>query len=421
MNFIRMAARNLFKQIKEYYLFITIIAISTAVIFNVMNVSMDRIALRVIQDGGLLTLTFCFLIVFIAVFLGCYVSYYFSHTKTKELGIIGISGGSVVHTALYLSTQNLIINGVGAVIGIIGGLIISPIYMLIARNNLSPLIKVFHVTPTALGLTVATVLIECTISLYISTGYCYRKSIKELLVEKERVLAEDKRAFKINPIVYCIVYLFSLIGLYFVAGTNGGNAAAYIVFACVFGTFGIIRYGVPKIINKKRSRGNLYHKEKMIWTGNLVALSRKTVGLLTTMMVGIVAIDSWLVIFNSDKTIKFMLNLQLMNFMILISLAIIYRITVEVKNRVGAFKHLKLMGYTKNEIKSIIFREAIGYYLIFAILVYIPILDVMITSIVRGAISIEYGAVLIAPVILLLVLLAMITYYRYKRIIMREI
>lgn len=420
MNFIRMATNNLLKQIKSYYLFILTIAVSTAVIFNAMNTTMNEEIMIGLGEYSTMLSLLAFFLVFTSVLMSGYVSYYFITSKTKEVGVIGISGGSVIHTALYLSIQNILIEIIGAVIGLVVGLAISPLYNLVVKSNLN-IDGGANISSAAIKLTLGWIFIQACYALTVGIGYAYRKTIRELMVEENTALAEDKRLLRIPSGFYIFLYVLGIIFMYLIGGTEGGNVSAYIVVISVAGASGILKYSLPKYLSKQRKKGKLYKKGKMIWTGNLSVLLTRTSLLLVTMMLGIVAIISLVIFNNANYEITFMLNLQLVTFLILISLAIIYKLSAEIFGRKDSFYHLNIMGYTKAEIEDTIKKEIIAYFIIFVLLALLPVIATIIASIIRGTITVGNAIGLILPSLMVITLVAVISYIGYKKIIFKRI
>lgn len=421
MNFMRMAKDNLFKQISNYSLFILTIAVSTAIIFNAMNLTMNIEIMRELGEYAYMINLFSFFIVFIAVLMSSYVSYYFITSKTQEIGVIGISGGSVAHTAVYLGIQNILIEVIGAVIGIIVGLALSPLYMLLVKYNLGANVATFKVASSAIYLTIAWVVIQAMSAIVVGVGYAYKKTVRELMVEQKAVISEDKRTFKIPTFFYIIVYSLSIWFLYMIGGTTAVDVAPYISVLTVGGSLGIIKHGIPKYLDKKRKKGSLYKREKMIWTGNLAILIKKTSLLIITMMVGIIAIDSLILLNSTSSELMFMLNLELVTFLLLISLAIAYKIFAEVNLRKSEFRAILIMGYSIKQIRSTIRKEVMAFFGVIITLTLVPIATLCISSVLKGSVVVSTALGILAPTIIVMILVGIISYFGYIKIILKRI
>ncbi len=157
MNFIRMAKDNLLKNLKEYYVCIGTYAISVIVIFNILNSTYDKgIFYSSDMSGEVLisNMTIMLVIVIIAFLMCCYISNYYGTTKVRDIGIIGISGGSVEKTAIYIGVQNIILQGIGITIGLVLAVLSSPIYNYFIKINLEIERSILYISPEAIGLTI---------------------------------------------------------------------------------------------------------------------------------------------------------------------------------------------------------------------------------------------------------------------------
>lgn len=425
MNFIIMARDNLFKNIKKYYACIGTYAISVVIIFNILNSTYDKSLFYSSGMSGVVlmsNITVMLVIIIIAFLMCCYVSNYYGTTKMRDIGIIEISGGSVEKTAIYIGTQNIILQGIGIIIGIVLAVVFSPIYNFLLKINLGLEGNIFHVSAEAIGLTILVIIIEFAMSILVSVGFCYRRTILELMNYDKTIFEKDKRMIKKPTIIYIIIYILGLFPLYYLAGEDVGPVLLMNIIICVAGAIGTIRFGVPKYLDKKRKSGKLYDCEKSVWTGNVITLIMKISPLMAFIMVSISStIGPILSSLDASYSTIFITNIQLFSLLALLSFAVIFKMLVEINNRRIIYRNLKFMGYRDDQLKSIIKKEVFVFFSIFIVLTFIPLIIMGASSVIKGNVSIiELIQIIIVPLITMIIL-ELITYRLYKNKVIKMI
>jgi hypothetical protein len=128
--------------------------------------------------------------------MGGYVAHFFITTKVKELGIIIISGGSIIQTSLYIGIQTLIIEIIGILIGFVLGFISVPCYSYIINITLNVDLPLMDISLNALVLAGIFVVIQCFYSVLIGTGFCYRTTVTDLMNYNDKVSLDDTGFFR---------------------------------------------------------------------------------------------------------------------------------------------------------------------------------------------------------------------------------
>ena len=65
-------------------------------------------------------------------------------------------------------------------------------------------------------------MIEFIMSVLVATGFCYRRTILELMNYNRTTFERDKRLFKKPTAMYFITYILGLVSTYYLAGENVG-------------------------------------------------------------------------------------------------------------------------------------------------------------------------------------------------------
>jgi len=431
MNLMRVAKNNLLSQIKDYYLCIMTIAFSTAIIFISINNSpltssnIDFIKSAEVQQtaqmgngfgiAGLLT-------IFVAFAMSCYAAYYLATTKVKELGIMGISGASILQTATYAGIQNVIIEVIGSAIGIVLGVICSPILNLIMSNIFDMNNAIWNISLENIGLTLLIIIIQIVFSILVATGFSYRNSISDLLDYDRKNFIDDIRLVKFPTIVYWITYLISLVILYFIGSEEESTLTDIIALIACINVSAIIKQWIPQFMDKQRKRGAFYVKEKMIWAGNAVKLITRTGILLIIMMIGIVISQLPLLKANEISNSElFSYYFKAVSFLLLLSFTLLFKIVTEINERRKEYKQINILGYSRKQIKNTIKCEVVVYFLIFTIASMLPLCIIGISKVVQTSLSLMYVLKVLSPPFLLILGLGFITYSLYKKAVFKAL
>lgn len=440
MKLFKLGINMLIKHYKQSYYYILTITISTIAIFNLVNTSIiltDEVNVSaakviniekagiisnesIISDTASILSVSIFLIVCIAVLMIGYASYYFIISKTKEVGVIAVSGGSVINTGAYLSAQNSIVQLIGSITGV--GLGIGVAHILLNYFYKSIGIEDGVIISTkAMSVTIYIIIIQFIYTLVAGVGYAYRKTISELMVDNVTLFDKDIRKFKIPYWVYIVVYLLPLIGVYKAAGGEGEENVTTFVFSSFFGFVGFFQYGLPVILEKIRKKGWLYNKNTMIWVNNLALSIRKSMILIGTMAC-IMSLTLVNTISNSgDFIARFVSILISVSFVLIMSITIVYKILAEAYKRRSIFKQLWLVGYRRKELYRIIRKEVIGYFTVILFPTLLPITLQVIGGYIKGSRLIDFQLFSIGIILMINLTIGMISYIGYTKISLKEI
>jgi len=431
MNLMRVAKNNLFSQIKDYYLCIITIAISTAVIFNSINDSQLGAGLVYIKKTSatqsmaaldISPMMAWLLTIFVAFAMSCYVAYYLATTKVKELGVLGISGASIIQTGTYAGLQNIIIEVIGSVIGLVLGVILSPILNLIMSNIFNMDKDIWNISFQCMWLTILIIIIQIIFSIMVAAGFAYRNSISDLLDYDKKNFVDDTRLIKIPTKIYWITYFISIVILFLVGKEAETSILSIIALITCVNASAIIKQWIPKFMDKQRKSGASYVKEKMIWVGNVIKLITRTGPLLITMMIGIVVFQVPLLMSNEVPNAElFSIDFKSFSCLVMLSFTLLFKIVTEINERRKGYKQINILGYSKKQIKNTIRCEVMVYFSIFTITSMLPLLTIGIAKISQASLSAMYVLKILLFPLLLIIGLGFITYILYKTAVFKSL
>ena len=202
---------NIFSKQCIFY-FVSII-ISVAIIFNSLTiVTSDNFSTLKGTEYQVVTGIPFFLAMIVCLFT-FYANSYFVMDKMKEMAITALSGISPNGLGMYLFLQNLIIEVIGTILGLILGIIVQPLFLLLMYSGLGISGSLFHINSTNILGTIAVLAIQLA---YVSLGdvmYISKKEIKDLLTEAKQVYTPDTRSIKFPAITYLIIYFVPFVPL----------------------------------------------------------------------------------------------------------------------------------------------------------------------------------------------------------------
>jgi putative ABC transport system permease protein len=401
---------------KESIFYFVSIIISMAIIYNSLNivVSDNILGARGIDNQVITNIPF-FLALLICVFT-FYANSYFVINKTKELAIAALCGISSGELTGYFLVQNFVIEILGGFFGIILGILIQPIYIEILYKYLSINGSVWLINKETIFGALGILLLQL---LYITAGdfaYISSKEIKFLMTLEKQVYTPDTRKIKVNNKLYLIVYCIPFVTVFL-----GVNIIPLDMACSIYSIYGIVRYYIPNklldIKEKKYSGNKIY----LVSLSNLYYSLKRLTFLILILSSVIPVVLGLLMINKGSSVIKIMSIFTYCSIIVLIAVCMVYKLLIEANNRMSSFKNLLLIGYTKAEVKKVIFSEIILFYCIAAIM---PLLHVLVYVFIFKAanyITISIGLGLILSFVLMFGITELISYRAYKNCVFSTI
>lgn len=314
----------------------------------------------------------CVFMILICVMLMINACNYYTTVKSREMGLLLLSGLSYFQVMVYNFIQLFIIVLVSACCGFALFFICNPILQYVLSIRLSTNINIFYMNLEVIKQCFALIATVFIIMLMINIGYIYKSSIPELLESNNIVhLKKDKRLFRFSPKFYMALYVIGLILMFF--GDN--QATGYIVFSYfgAVGAYGIFRYYIPDKYNKMqydKIKGN-----KFIIFADIAQFTQKTKSLIAYLMVTLIVLNAFLLSTIDDLLLNFEIAFAFLISNIILSIALIDKFKIDSIERKKHFSTLYKMGFTKEELIDIYCKEIKKYFAIIWILSSVYILN----------------------------------------------
>lgn len=306
------------------------------------------------------------LIIFFCCGMMFFANNFYLSRKTDEIAILRLSGTGAISCTMYLVYQTLMIMLVALPLGLLLGHFSGQYYnqlvfdsMDIIGNPAVPSIVYIYTIGVVLCI-VATMSVLCN-------GYIYKNDIQSLLSSQTEMNMSEKSNVKMKSILFGLMFVFSLYSMFLAKH----SPTSYIVpiFIGVCAIYGLIRYSIPTFIRFIKSKYILTKRYSLIYVSNLSYSLTRSQTLFFLMILSVTCMICT-VASNQDNGREFISSI--MSYIVIIILlitSIVYKYSMEAQTRSTLFTNLWKIGYTKKELKKIIFKEVLCYY---ALLILLP-------------------------------------------------
>lgn len=420
MGNLKFALSMLKKNYKNGIVYTLTLAFTTAIVFIFFNIIenqylLSKEELSMNMYGYIPTnfsLLLAFIIVLFCAFMIVFAYNFYVSKKNSEIAIMTMSGSSFLKVTAYLIYQTVVMSLIAFAIGLALGfgsavLVNQYIYELIHVE--APL---FYMPKQCYLDTVVCVLSILAFEIMYISGYVYRKDISYLLMQEHAPLSTDERILKYPSWIYPTIYLTGLVFL-FMSYTPVSS-----IFPAIVGSIGIggmIKYFFPKVFRFIKDKKYLEDKIVLISMSNLYYSLKNSNILIGVYAVSVTVMNS-LMIMQQDSPREFMTSaIGFVVLTILVLACIVYKYVLEASGRKRFYGNLYKIGFVKKQMKKIVKREVISFYLTIYILPMIYIVISLMQSYIYGDLSIGLLMFIMLFLTLAITIAGVFTYYSYKK------
>ena len=394
MGIYKIGIKLMKSQRKDNIFYMITILVSTALIFNMINIlkikgsGFNNIIVRTILSMPVL------IIILLICFLIFYTNNYLGKLKSKDIAIQLLSGVNVFKLGISLAMQSSILTFISYILGILFGLLLVPIFCLLAKSD-----GIYLLSSEAFIYSLLIMFVEFLFISVVNIGYGYRNSITDLINDEERdsYIRDNskKRGLSIKDFRFFIYTFLSLIFLFMPQDKMEENLTYILLIFCltIYGSIQIINVFIPKHVDKIKSK-YFNNKIKIIAINNVKTkiIKNKIISFLI-FSISVSVIFSMQVVssfekFNLYNRITFIINIVLIAFMI------IYRGLYDATNEKNTLNSLILIGYKKSEIEDIIKTEFKYFYSAFLgapfLMIFMYLMILLIKGILDGIFVLSY-------------------------------
>ena len=337
--------------------------------------------------------------------------------RTKEIAIMSMAGQSYISLTKYLFYQNCVIIAIIAPFGLGLGYLFSVLTQKILYDLMLISASIYTVSIDTFYQTIITSIVIIFTLLVYSSGYVYRHDIQYLLSTQTTNELEDKRLLPFPNIFYVFVYIFGIILMIF--STYSVNVFIFPCLIGVLGANGMLSHCLPSLSSKIKRKFLLTHKLLLISVSHFSYSLKKSIFLVSIYTISIVSIIA-LIIANQNKIQEFVtIIIAFIVSLIMLSLGILYKYLIEVMDRKIAFYNLYKLGYTRKQIKKMIFNEVFLYYFVITMIPLIYVVLMVVRCYLHQDLSLLLGIILISIEVIVPCIIGIMTYIQYKKIILK--
>lgn len=364
-----------------------------------------------------------FLILFLVVLIFTYFcNSYFIKNKGKEFAFFTLNGATLGDRVKYIMFENSIFFLIGGAIGTVLGFIFVPLSNILMYSISGNWGDIWTINFYMFKYTLLVFLFEFGLLALLNLGDVYRREPVELLNLNNNKSQIDSRHVKVPNIVFVILFLIPIIFAIFGGNTQGAEYAVYVLsFGGLFGLYGIIKYFVPSI-GKKLSRMSFTYKGlRKIYIGNFISTLRGSLYFILGLVLSLLYYSMITVRYSIvEGAISSSLYCYVITSM-LVGLALLYKTIVEWERKIKEYRQLKILGYSKEEIINIIYKENILFFGVGLMLPVILLLSNFIVYIIAGYFSSVFSLFLIISAVGPITIIGILATIRNKNKIIKEI
>lgn len=439
MNRYMFLLKTLKKNSKKNLLYLISIVLPVVIIFNLMNIITNSSFFA--EDASEEIMFLLTLLVCIFTF---YSNSYFVMSKSKEMAIMELSGIWPSKLARMLLFENISIEIISCIIGILIGIAVMPVFLLIMYNVEGKSGNMLMISPSAIWGTVAILALQIGYVTLGDYGYASSREIIDLMNINKKVRIHDNSiSISIGQILtmlnlnkkdnlhkskvcnlkidkYLIIYLFPIVFVFLSPRYIPVFVATILsMMSTIYSIPGILKHSIPEKILKLKNEKYLDDKIKLISLSNLYASLKQLKFLLITLVITIEMLLYFISTSNSPR-LKAVCIISYVTIILLVAGSILYKIIMEAHNKRRTFMQLSLIGYTTDQIKEIIKEEFRLYY---SIIITLPLFHVLIffTLFEKGKILSMSLLLLMLLVFLLVFFIAgIVSYNSYKKLALKK-
>lgn len=294
MKFNDIVVQNILRD-KWTYISYFLSSVFSILVFFLFSLTAFHPMLTLIDTSSTLGLTMMFASFFIYIFSFVFIIYSilaFLKKKTKSLGIFMITGASMKQIRTMIFRENMLIGGAAIVTAVVLGLIISPLFLMVAKRILQANQFGMYIPSTAIILTIILFTILFFVVSKFVTRFISREEAIQLLkadVTTEKVIAPAPVKLLVSLIVSGFLLLAAKLELSWVLSFDTLYYLALFA-SLLFAIYFIITQGTLVAIRILEKRPSYFKTTNMLFVSNLKAKGRShahLIYLLTVLLLGV--------------------------------------------------------------------------------------------------------------------------------------
>lgn len=364
---------------------------------------------------SVLVISICMIVIFFA-------NDFYVKKKSKELAVQLVCGGTYLQIALYLLFQTGFLFFLAIPFGIGLALLFIPIinHVLMTFFNSQSLL---YVQWNAIVSTAVIVIFEIFWCTFLNLGYAYRSSIKALMNDEKAVIRLVLPSFlqinlKIKQRISMFMFFVPLV-LFYLYGDDSNSILFFSIIGMI-GLYGWIDSVVIPFLNYLIQHKYANQHVRVVYLGflrNDILMMKKNIILL---IVSAILLLSILVSCINQPMEEILAIISFVVINVLLSLAVMFKLTTEIVSRKKHFYSLGRIGYIKEDQKKIIQKEIWSLYGFISGVSLFYIINIFIVLLIYHSFHIYLIIYMIIIFIVPLLLCGLISQIYYQHLIFKE-
>lgn len=361
-NSIKLTLTLLKRSGKETSLFITILTLVSALIFNFTNLTLiSEVTYSNPSEKTILS----YLLIFIlgeSLFVLYNADNYLTKIKSDEFALQVLSGASPYKLGILLTIQITILNIIGCTLGTILGIIISPLFYLFIFGKFG-----FYISLTTFLYCFIFACFQTIILGLVNQGFGYRNDIKVLLGinDKSQFTSNSfEETLKLKHYI-CFPLMFSVFILFFMSPNSITQIKDIISFLFLIPLIGgTLFYNkfLPLYIDKIKKTKYLNHKINVIVLSNFKTSLEKNKVVFQPLLVIGTAFPMIPILLEGTSLIYLFISLSFLICILLLTFMIIFYGLSTSIDEIKTLKSLIVLGYSKEDLLKIVKNKILLLY-----------------------------------------------------------
>lgn len=330
---------------------------------------------------GLYKGTMILLILIIIISLMMNACDYYNKTNSRVVGLLRISGYSVLEVWVYQMIQLFFIIIVSYLLAIIASLLIIPVSQFFAYNYMSVEANIFKYDLSAYTTSFFIMILILIFIMLMEVSYFIRSSITKLLKNKEtKTIKRSKNPTRLSLFLYACLFIVGIVAMY-TSELNQGIIFPVSFF--IIGAQGLCKTSIPSLLENRIKSNKTDALKTLVYSNYIIYIQKlKTIIILIFLSIGILTILICTNLNSAQYVVLFQLGYIMIN--IILSFTLLNRFKINQLNKSEYYKNLKRLGLDQEQLLATSRQEIMWTYNTIIILVLIYLVNLSIAFITRA-------------------------------------
>lgn len=410
-------SKRIYKEEKNNKPFIVTVMVIVMIMYNTINTYYNEDVYRIVDtgiretiliDGYINKMTLSpetslkvnlFSIIGAACLLIIFSATIYIREKGKNVACMFYSGGSYSEALIFLIYNNMksFLCGVG--IGIVGGIIVSPLYNIILYKLIGEEGEIFTFYTEGIGILMLYLLVVIITAITLNWGFIYRKDTMGLLNLEAATKVGDKRGVKISWIIIVLLYMTPLIALIAFKKLDGVQDIVGILSYLSLGVlYWLITYSISDMVEAFKKREFMYKKNRIIYFGNAMKVLKESFAYMFIFLFMLIYTVNGVSDVIVEVGVKEGLAISLIGIGICMSASLGYKLSVEFKHIKKRTLQLSYIGFSDKQLIKCVKSEVMVTFLFTIFAPLVILLANLLGYAFQGDVTMGYAVIVMISV-----------------------